>query len=239
MLILTVILSSIIVFFSFMVFGLIGFGSSLIMVPLMLLFFEIKLVVPVVLMLNLISSTVMAITSRPFVKKSYLYPLIIGGLAGAIIGSYFLATSENIILKKIYGIIIILFALNTLFPRMKLKSSNKLYGVLAGLISGALGAIYQTGGPPASIYLTHQVDKKQVFRATLIAFWVFLDTWLLFLFLYLGLINSTVINFSVSLLPATLIGIIVGSKLHIKINENLFQKIIGIVLVFTGALLLF
>ncbi len=215
-----------------------GFGSSLIMVPLMLLFIDIKLVIPVALILNLISCIGIAITSRSFIKKSYLLPLIIGGLTGAMIGTYFLATFENIILKKIYGIIIILFALNTLFPKMRLKTSNKLYGVLSGFISGILSAVYQSGGPPAVIYLTHQIRKKQVFRATLIVFWVVLAFWVLFLYLYSGLINISVINFSVFLLPALILGTIFGSKLYIKINETLFKKTIGTILIITGILLI-
>ena len=234
----TVILSSIIVFFAYTILGLSGFGSSLIMVPLMLLFLDIKFVVPVTLILNLISCISIAITSRSFIKKSYLLPLIIGGLIGAILGTYFLATIENIILKKVYGLIIILFALNTLFPKIKLKSPSKLYGVLSGLISGVFGAVYQSGAPAPVIYLTHQIKKKQVFRATLISFWVVLNLWVLFLFLYSGLINSSVVNFAVYLLPTLILGTIVGSKLHIKIDENLFKKTIGIILVFTGILLI-
>jgi len=236
--VLTIILSSIIVFFAYTILGLSGFGSSLIMVPLMLLFLDIKFVVPVTLILNLISCISIAITSRSFIKKSYLLPLIIGGLIGAILGTYFLATIENIILKKVYGLIIILFALNTLFPKIKLKSPSKLYGVLSGLISGVFGAVYQSGAPAPVIYLTHQIKKKQVFRATLISFWVVLNLWVLFLFLYSGLINSSVVNFAVYLLPTLILGTIVGSKLHIKIDENLFKKTIGIILVFTGILLI-
>jgi len=232
-----VVLSSIIVFFAFTVLGLSGFGSSLVMVPFLLLFLDIKFVVPVAMILNLTSCTIITITSRSFIKKSYLLPLIIGVLPGAIFGTFFLATFENIILKKFYGIIIILFALNTLFPKIKLKSSNELYGVLSGLISGVLSAVYQTGGPPPVIYLTHQIKKKQVFRATLTAFWMILNLWLLFLFLYSGLIDSSVINFAVYLLPMVILGIIVGSKLHMKINENLFNRTIGTILVFTGILL--
>jgi len=204
----------------------------------MLLFLDIKFVVPVALILNTVSCVIIVSTSRSFIKKSYLLPLIIGGLTGAIVGTYFLATFENIILKKVYGMIVVLFALNTLFPKIKLKTSNKLYGVLAGAISGVLSAVYQSGGPPTVIYLTHQIKKKQAFRATLIAFWVVLAFWVLFLYLYSGLINTSVINFSAYLLPALILGTIVGSKLHIKINETLFKRIIGLILIFTGILLM-
>jgi hypothetical protein len=235
--ILALILSIIIAFFAFITLGLSGFGSSLVMVPLMLLFLDIKLVVPATLILNVISCTIIAIHSRSFVKKKYLISLAIGGLTGAIVGTYFLATFENIILKKIYGIIVILFALNTLFPKIELKSSNKIYGVFSGLIAGLFGAIYQTGGPPIVIYLSYQIRKKEVLRATMLAFWVILDLWILFLYLNSGLINNSVINFSLILLPSLILGIILGSKIHHKINECLFKKIIGIILVFTGMIL--
>jgi uncharacterized membrane protein YfcA len=235
--ILALILSIIIAFFAFITLGLSGFGSSLVMVPLMLLFLDIKLVVPATLILNVISCTIIAIHSRSFVKKKYLIPLAIGGLTGAIVGTYFLATFENIILKKIYGVIVILFALNTLFPKIELKSSNKIFGIFSGLIAGLFGAIYQTGGPPIVIYLSYQIRKKEVLRATMLAFWVILDLWILFLYLSSGLINNSVINFSLILLPSLFLGIILGSKIHHKINELLFKKIIGIILVFTGMIL--
>ncbi len=163
--------------------------------------------------------------------------MIIGGLTGAIVGTYFLATFENVILKKAYGVIIVLFALNMLFQKIKLKSKNKLYGGLAGLFSGVLSAVYKTGGPPIVIYLSHQIKKKQALRATMIAFWVIINIWVLFLYLYTGLISTPVINFSLFLLPPLIIGTIVGCKLHVKINENLFKKLIGTILVVTGILL--
>jgi uncharacterized membrane protein YfcA len=96
--------------------------------------------------------------------------------------------------------------------------------------------VYQTGAPPVVVYLSHQTDKK-TFRATMLAFWSILDIWVLLLYFYSGLINISVVNFSVFLLPALILGIIVGNKLNENINEDLFKKIIGVILVFTGILL--
>jgi len=155
-----IILSSIIIFFAYVILGLAGFGSGLISVPLMLLFLDIKLVVPTILILDIISPILVLIKYKKFIKKTHLIPLVIGAFFGVMLGTYFLVTHESMLLKKIFGITVILFALNMLFPKMKLKIVNKWFGVIAGFISGVLGSLFKTGGPPAVIYLSYKIKKK-------------------------------------------------------------------------------
>ena len=234
----TIILSSIIIFFAYVILGLAGFGSGLISVPLMLLFLDIKLVVPTILILDIISPILVLIKYKKFIKKTHLIPLVIGALFGVMLGTYFLVTHESMLLKKIFGITVILFALNMLFPKIKLQAVNRWFGVIAGFISGVLGAMFKTSGPPAVIYLNHQIKKKLYFRSTILAYFLISNLWTLLLFVYSDLITAPVLHLSLILIPVMIIGLIIGSKIHIDVSETLFKKMISIILIVSGILLL-
>lgn len=51
------------------------------------------------------------------------------------------------------------------------------------------------------------------------------------------LITTEVIKFALCVTPFLLIGLFLGSKLHAKINENVFRRVIASILIATGALL--
>ena len=143
-------LASVVTFSAFSVLGLTGFGSGLVMVPVLLLFLNIKLVVPSVLVLHGMILLFFTFTLRKLVEKRLLPLVLSGGFIGVFLGTYVLATYESLLLKKIFGIVVMLFALNMFFGGEKkrvLKLGN-LVGFFAGLVSGAISALFGMGGPP-------------------------------------------------------------------------------------------
>jgi len=211
-----ILLAGFIVLMGHFIKGFSGFASALFAIPLLALFLDIKFVVPVFLLFDFISGVILTIQNRRLIDWKTGILLISGLVIGTAIGTYFLVSFGNEALKRVFGVVVILFALKILF----------LDNEEAGL-----------NGPPLVLYLTHQLRDKQVFRATLYGIFFVDACYRLILYSFNKLITIEVIKFALYLTPFLIIGLLLGSRLHAKINENTFKKIIALILIITGAFL--
>ncbi|MBD3183061.1 TSUP family transporter [Candidatus Poribacteria bacterium] len=242
-----IIFSSFIVIIAFLVRGLAGFGSGLLMVPSLLLLLDImgfsevmRLVVPTANILAVLSSILLLFTfrTREWIRKDVLLMMIAGAVVGSILGVYVLASYSSDILKKFMGLFLCFYALRMLFTKKKDKKeiSNR-WGLLAGFLGGSIGGMFGTGGPPVIIYLSRQIKDKRMFRATLLMYFLVVNAWQCATFCCVRLVNWDVIKFVLFLIPAFILGNIIGSVLHIKINQKLFNIAVASILLLSGIFL--
>ncbi len=234
-----IVLAGLIVLLGHFIKGLTGFASALFSIPLLALFLDIKFVVPVFLLFDFISGAILTMQTRRFIDvKSAI--LIVSGLAvGAAAGTYFLVSLGSEVLKRVFGAVVILFALKILIlgdGEAKRRVSRR-WAPLAGITGGCTGAMFGLDGPPLVLYLTQHLRDKQVFRATLYGLFFVHACYRLILYGFSGLITVDVIKFVVYLMPFLLVGILLGSKLHARIDQRVFGKIVASILVVTGMLL--
>ena len=239
----TLILSSIIVTIAFLIRGLTGFGSGLLMVPLLLLFLDIKLVVPIAVSLAVLCGILLISTfqTRKWIRKDVLIMMIAGVVLGIPLGTYVLAAYKSSWLKMLFGLFISGYALKMLFGdkgKGERREAGNYAGLIAGFLGGCLGGMFGTGGPPVIIYLNRKINDKRVFRATLVLYFLVANTWQFATLCYARLVNMDVLRFNLYLLPAFVVGNLVGSVLHIKINQVLFNRIVALVLLITGIFLI-
>lgn len=235
----SIFLSNLIVFFAFYIRAMTGFGGTLISVPLLALFFDLKLVVPLATLIEVISSLLLIKPVYKKINRLALVPLVIGALLGTLTGSYFLKSFTNILLKRTLGFIIILFALNMLRERgrkVKKLPNSAAYG--AGFIGGTLGGMFGVNGPPIVMYLNYQLGEKDVLRATLIGLFTIDAFWRITVFTASGLVTSRVLELALILIPAFFVGTFLGNKTHAKISKIKFRKITSGLLILSGAMLL-
>jgi uncharacterized membrane protein YfcA len=107
----------------------------------------------------------------------------------------------------------------------------------SGFVGGCTGGMFGLNGPPLVLYLTHRLKDKQIFRATLYGIFFVDACYRLILYSANQLITTEVIKFALCVTPFLLIGLFLGSKLHAKINENVFRRVIASILIATGVLL--
>ena len=229
-------LTGIVAFSAFLVLGLTGFGSGLIMISLLLLFMDIKLVIPSFSVLNIMIYSISTLQIRKNIRKGLIPVVLFGALIGTTLGTHMLATYESLLLKRIFGLFVAVFALNMLFESGKRKNlglGNPI-GFLAGVIGGLISALFGMGGPPVVIYFGHRIRKKEALKATLIFYYLLVTLWKTSTYLYAGLIDLNVVKFSAFLLPPSTIGMILGSKIHTSISETTFRRIVAAVLLLTG-----
>lgn len=219
--------------------GFSGFASALFAIPLLALFLDIKFVVPVFLLFDLTSGLILTVQNRRFIDRRSAAMILSGLIVGAAAGTYLLVSFESEVLKRVFGVVVILFALKILLwdNRETQGYISTAWAPFSGVVGGCTGAMFGLNGPPMVLYLTHRLRDKQAFRATLYGLFFADACYRLVLYSFNRLITLEVVRFALYLTPFLLLGLLVGSKLHATIHENVFKKIIALILVVTGMFL--
>lgn len=234
-----VILGGTIVLLGHFIKGVTGFASALFSIPLLALFLDIKFVVPVFLLFDLVSGAILTVQNRRFIDRKSALLIFSGLVLGTAVGTHFLVSFGNQELKRLFGILVVLFALKLLFwdnGEVK-KSLNRAWAPVVGIFGGCTGAMFGLNGPPLVIYLARQLGDKQIFRATLYGLFFADACYRLVLYSFKGLITIQVVRFSLYLTPFVLVGLLLGSRLQGRIGERFFRMIVASILLVTGTLL--
>ena len=236
----TLVIGSLIIFVAFFIRSLTGFGSALISIPLLALIFDLKFAVPLEALFEVGISILLMSKIYRDISKTTLIPLIMGTIIGSLLGAYILYSFANVLLKRMLGVGIILFALSVLLNET-INSNNPVssgWGLLAGAIGGIFGGLFGTSGPPFVMYLTYKLNQKEVLRASLIGLFAIDYSWRVAVYATAGLLTVEIFNLALMLTPAFVLGTIIGHQIHFKINETRFRQIVAVILIISGILLL-
>ena len=216
--------------------GLAGFGFSQFTLPLLLLIMGTQELIPIMVVLSLFLNLFLVYELRKYVELKRIWPLMLGGALGIPIGTYLLLIVDISIMKLLIGIVIIIFGMALLFEIRKNITREKLAMAPIGFAGGILNGSVSMSGPPLIIFFSNQEMGKQVFRANLIAFFMFINLMTLPVFLFAGLLTVEVITASGILLPGMIIGAFIGSRLAVKIDETKFKKLTMVLIIIMGCL---
>lgn len=238
------ILAALIVLVGNLIKGFFGFGGAFFSVPMLSLIMDIKFVVPVYLLFDLFAESVMCTVTRKDIRMDLFFEMLIGMLLGTLLGTYFLVSFSSLVLKRVFGVIILITAMhmylnyNRHVAQLKLKLSW-LWSDITGFVSGLFGAMYGMNGPPIATYLGVIGLPKINFRATIFGISFVNNLAILGLYAYAGLMTRSVIATAVFLIPALLIGLWLGTRLHQKVDERQFRKVLAVLLMVVAVVLIF
>jgi uncharacterized membrane protein YfcA len=233
---LMILVAALIMFIAATVQGIAGFGRALIAAPLIALFTPADETVVIMIMLGFVGAIVMVLKNYRNIHIKRMIPMVLFGVAGSIAGVQVLSVLPVKELKIIMGAFIIISAviLATGF-RITLKNERVAYSI-AGLLGGFTNGAISFGGPPTVLFLQNQNEEKNVFRANLSIFFLiigFVGT--INLFLNGMLTGKLALNAGILAVP-TIIGAFFGHFLSHKFKEDLFKKIVLVILFAAGAM---
>jgi len=215
--------------------GITGFGFALIAVPLLSLFIpEIRNITPIIVIYSFLTNIIIVYKSRHYIDFKKIMPLIIFGIIATPIGTFILLYVKVNTLKIIIGSIITITAFAMLKNfKFKIKNQSISYGIV-GLLSGFLNGSTGLSGPPVVLFLTNQNTDKDIFRANLSFYGIATNIFAIIVFIAEGIVNISVLNFTLIHLPALIIGVFVGIKVSTKINEIIFKNLTIFLIGFLG-----
>lgn len=140
-------------------------------------------------------------------------------------------------LLKIYGTVIILIGLkNLVFPSTKNLPEWALWLVL--VLSGIIQGMFVSGGALMVVYAVQKIKDKQQFRITLSLTWTVLNIIYAALAFQRGYFTDDVLFIILICIPIGFIATFIGNKLQKKVNEDIFLKIVYVLLLVIGVILL-
>jgi len=216
--------------------GLMGFGFSLVTVPILVLFVAPRMAIPVILVLSTFINLFLYREVRGKANLRRMLPLMVAGVAGLPVGTYLLVALDAGLIKIAAGCLVAFFALVFLAGLERPIKRENLGLVAAGVTSGILNGVTSASGPPVILFLANQVMARDAFRASLIAYFLFLNLATIPIYLIGGLISSGVLAYSGVLLPAMVLGALTGSKLSPRVPERAFRRVALAAVVGAGVL---
>lgn len=228
-----------ILFAAYFIRGISGFGSGLIAVPLLAQLLPLTVVVPIILITDFSASLTLGVHTRKQVRWDEIRPLLVFGILGVVVGTTLLIKLPLTPLLVTLGILVLLFGIRSLLNLQGTRSVSRWWSVPAGFIGGTVSALFGTGGPPYVIYLNHRLRDKGELRASFTGLFLIEGGARIVTFLVAGLLlNADLILATLAALPLVALGLYAGNRVHLGVTADQMQRLIGGILVISGAALL-
>jgi uncharacterized protein len=217
-----------------------GFGEGLIAVPLLAFLIPLRVAAPLAV---LVSITVAGIVVAQDWKKIHLRPagwLVLFSLFGIPFGLLLLLSRHQRMVKGALAVIIILFAVYSLFgrTRLELRRDSRAGLFASGFCAGVLGGAYGMNGPPLVIYGALRRWSAQHFRATLQGYFLPASVIGMAGYWFAGLWTHAVTQLYLLSLPVTIAGVFLGRAINHRLRGESFFKYLYLGLAAIGGLLL-
>lgn len=225
---------------AYAVFGLTGFGAAMVAVPVLVQFMPLQLAVPLVLLMDLVSTAVVGLNNRVLVARAELARLGPVLLFGVFLGAGLLATVDSRWLLIVLGVFVIGVALRGLLSRAPTGAALSAWWVLpAGAVGGIFSGLFGTGGPIYTLYLARRLAEPERFRATMSAVIFVSALARIAAFAIAGLLlQRELLMAALFALPFCLLGLAFGSRARLRFSPEALKRAVLLLLVAGGAAVL-
>lgn len=217
-----------------------GGGLGLIAVPMISLAVAPPVAAAIMLPILCLMDLVGLIKFRGHIDKANLQVLIPASIVGIVLGTLSFRYLNDAQIKLMIGTIALSFVTYQLLkPQLQAQPANPLKGYFWGTLAGFTSFGVHAGGPPLNIYLLPQQLPKSTYAATTIVFFAAINYTKLIPYSLLGQFNKEVLLTALILTPLAPIGVILGTRLHHKINDQWFYQCCYFFLALAGAKLVY
>jgi hypothetical protein len=230
-----------VVVLSYAIRGGAGFGA--VTIPLLALALPMKIIVPVVTVLGVLSSCSILAGDAKHVIWRELWQLLPSSLVGAAIGLYFFNVFDAATIAHALGVVVLGYGSHALFSSFRPKTGwqlpLRLMRPVIGATAGISGTLFGSmAGMFYAIYFDMKKLPKNQFRATVAAMLFVLGSVRGVGYLALGAFNHDAMIACAFALPLMAIGAFLGNHIHTNLNQPMFRRFIAILLIVSGVPLL-
>jgi uncharacterized membrane protein YfcA len=235
----TLLLAALVMAASYTVFGLTGFGSTVLALPLLAHVVPLKFAVPLMLLLDLAAALTVSTRARRGVRKDELALLAPFLLAGIALGLTLLIKLPEAPLLTTLGVLLLAYAAYGLLRRSGAPRLSRAWAVPIGIVGGMLSALFGTGGVLLALYIAARLQEKDELRATASAVILLSAGTRVVLFGATGLLTQDgLLLAALLLLPAVFAGLFLGQRLHAVAPTGAVLRAVHLVVLMAGASLL-
>jgi len=216
-----------------------GIGGGVLVTPLFISVLPPKYGIGLLAPLMLLMSAAGVLLYWRLWDNRHVLILLPASLAGIWLGTYLLAEVPPQVVRKTVGVLAVIFggfqllAINRPEWRDRLRPAAW-QGVGFGFGSGITSALAHTGGIVFSFYLLPHSRTKEAFVATTVFLFFTGGLVKMGTYWYYDLLTFPILAFSLVLMPALMIGSILGKKLNQRIPNKLFLRLISLFIALMG-----
>ena len=228
------IFAPLIVFGAYIVFGVTGFGSTLIAIPLLAHLFPLKFAVPFFVILDCVGAFNMGLRLRADVMRSELMLLIPFMGIGILAGVWLLLRLHPELLLGGLGAFVLLFGVSYVLRSGRGFPLPRWAAAPIGIFGGATSAVFGIGGPIHVFFLAGRGAGPTQIRATMPVVFMFTTMARITLFAVAGLYSPAALVAAAALLPVMALGIWTGHHMHLHMSREAVIRVMGGLLVISG-----
>ncbi len=220
-------------------YGLTGFGSTVLAMPLLAQVLPLKFAVPLMMLLDFAAFLLVGARFRRgirYAEAGWLVPFMLAGMAVGL--TLLIQVAEQRLLAGL-GVFVLGYAAYGLSRGGAPLRLARGWCAPIGLAGGALSALFGTGGVLFAIYNSGRIHDKAELRATNAAMIMLSSLVRVVLFGATGLLSQDgLIIFALLLVPALLAGFHIGNRLHAAVPAARVVGAVYALLVVAGVSLL-
>jgi uncharacterized membrane protein YfcA len=231
----TLIYAALVVAGAFVIFGITGFGSTIIAVPLLAHALPLKFVIPMFVLLDFGAAVRTGFKFHSTIavgELSWLVPCMLAGIAA---GVFLLVSLPGDLIMVALGIFVLGYGFYAACGREPKLRIGRLWALPVGGIGGMISALFGAAGPLYVIYLgARGLDPAQV-RSTMSVVFILTTGTRIILFALAGLFaQDGVLTTSLVLAIPMLAGVWVGHHIEFKLSRQRLMQLIGALLMLSG-----
>lgn len=226
-------ISAFAVLLAYTVKGITGFANTLVFSTVMSFFASNLSITPIEIILGTGPNIFIALRERRGFKWRVVAPLSVLMMLGCVPGALFLKAGDPALIKTLFGIGIMLVAVQTLImEKLRLGPSKPLL-VFIGLVSGIMCGMYGIGALLVA-YVSRTTDTPAQFRANVCFVFILVDIFRTGLYWATGIFTLEVVHTVLRLAPFMLLGLFIGTKLAGVLPGAFVKKVIMVLLLLSG-----
>lgn len=224
------------VFLGYTVLGITGFGSALIIVPLLAWHWPLAEVVTLTLLLDLPASLLLGGMNRQQIHWPELKRLLPGVVLGALLGLWLTQQLASRWPLAALGVYVAGVGMRTL--RMTASPPSSLprpWSLVAGGAIGLVEMLFGTAGPLIVAWLTRRLPDVMVLRASTSAAITVSTCAVLLTMAAAGRLSQPELGWRwLTLMPLAIAGVLTGQRCARRVSSERLRKIIAVLLVISG-----
>jgi uncharacterized protein len=206
--------------------GLACFGSVLVALPLMLLFLDLKMAVPLAGIWAMTINAILVFQLRAHLRRQHIVPLIIAAMPGIPLGVFFLKHADARFLAALLGVLLVVFSLYFFCSGGRTRPISGVWLYVAGFCSGFLGGSLAMSGPPVIIYTTLQPWDKDEIKSTLTGYFFLSGLIIIVAQAISGLVTKAVLTVGLFSVPFILAGVSLGSLVYCRLATHRYRQVV-------------
>lgn len=202
-------------------------GGGTLMIAVLALVFPPAVVVPVHGCVQLGSNAGRALVQREHIQWNLILWISLGAIIGVIVGGQFAYLLPDHLFAIAIGVFVLI---TTWLPQPRIVGENRVVQFLGGAIISALSMVVGATGPLVATFIKGLADRRQLV-ATHAMLMTVQNTFKVLTFTALGFAFASYLPLIVAMVLTGFAGTAIGSRLLVKVPENVFR--IGFKIVLT------